>query len=156
MAHFRLWKVALRLTFWEQIGQESFQNQRFSELIGAYRIGASRDNLRAPQAQRVRLTIPCRHPLGPRSPPPPGRTTPPPGIFKKKSSPPPPGASDSPFPSPEQKKIKISETSTKTAVCQRPIFLWFSLGFRGNPHCTPPPDRHPQYLGSCRAGTEAA
>ena len=40
--------------------------------------------------------------------------TPPPGIFNK-NRPPPPGASDSrgPFPLPEQKKIKISETSTK-------------------------------------------
>ena len=45
-----------------------------------------------------------RHPPGPSAPLPPG--DPPPGIFKKKINPPPPGASDSPFPLPEQKKIK--------------------------------------------------
>ena len=33
--------------------------------------------------------------------------------FQLKTDPPPPGASDSPFPLPEQKKMKISETSTK-------------------------------------------
>ena len=45
---------------------------------------------------------------------PPSLETPPPhGIFNKKPSPLPPSASDFPFPSPVQKKIKNIETSTK-------------------------------------------
>ena len=43
-------------------------------------------------------------PLAP--PPPPARRPPSPGIFSKIIFPPNPGASDSPFPSPEQEKIK--------------------------------------------------
>ena len=48
------------------------------------------------------------------APPPPRNTPPPPvGFSIKKRPPPSPGASDSPFPLPEQKNKKISETSTK-------------------------------------------
>ena len=55
-----------------------------------------------------RRRIPRRHPPGPLARPPfllPD-PPPPPGIFNEKPTPPPPGASNSPFPSPKQKKIE--------------------------------------------------
>ena len=57
--------------------------------------------------------IPRKHPPGPSPPPPsPARETPPLlGFSIKSRARPPPGASDSPFPSPEQKKMKISKNT---------------------------------------------
>ena len=55
-----------------------------------------------------------RHPLGRTHPP--SLKPPPSWDFSIKKPTPPPGASDSPFPSPEQKNKKISETSTKKRI----------------------------------------
>ena len=73
----------------------------------------NKDRLGGDFGPEKKYLAPPPHPNSPQTPsrpaprlPPPTRETPPPGIFHKKSPPPPPGASHSPFPSPEQKKIK--------------------------------------------------
>ena len=87
-----------------------------------------------PQFAADTLPAPRPLPLLETDPPPPGifnkKNDPPPLAFfsiKKNRSPPPPGASDSPFPLPDQKKIKKLETP--------PSFDLFSLfrGFRAVP-----------------------
>ena len=57
-----------------------------------------------------------RHPPATSAPPPPRH--PPCGIFNKQSRPPPPGASNSPFPLPEQKKIKDIRNVHQVSVWQ--------------------------------------
>ena len=91
----------------------------------------------------VDISAPIKNsPTRRRHPPGPSRPSPPPllGFSVKNQSPPPPrGASDSPFPLPEQKKIKISETSTKERFLGRSrcsqVLTWKTNG-KGPP---PPP-----------------